>query len=183
VTWRGAIGSYVFRDTFPSFMLSRFNDRAFTRPRGYAGDYATIEMLYDDVADGAGRLGPLNDPWTLELPAARAVKNRRTVLAEAIRQVAAEWPGTESLHVTSLAAGPARELFDVLTSPDALNMLATCVDIDHKAFSFASGIAEQLGVASHFTFAQDNVVRLCQGRGIRRSLPRRDAHHRQCRAI
>jgi extracellular factor (EF) 3-hydroxypalmitic acid methyl ester biosynthesis protein len=161
----GAIGSYVFRESFPFFMLSRFNDRAFTKPRGYAGDYATIEMLYDDKAAGDGRLGPLIDRWTLELPAARAVKNRRTVLAEAIRQVAADWPGAESVPVTSLAAGPARELFDVLAAPDAPNVLATCVDIDHEALAFASGIAQQLGVANHFTFAQDNVVRLCQGRG------------------
>jgi hypothetical protein len=33
----GAIGSYLFRESFPFFMLSRFNDRAFTKPRGYAG--------------------------------------------------------------------------------------------------------------------------------------------------
>ena len=30
----GAIGPYVFRETFPFFMLSRFTDRAFTKPRG-----------------------------------------------------------------------------------------------------------------------------------------------------
>ena len=154
-------------------MLSRFNDRAFTKPRGYAGDYATIEMLYDNTAAGDGRLGPFIDRWTLELPAARAVKNRRTVLAEAIRQVAADWPRTESLPVTSLAAGPARELFDVVTGPNAPNILATCVDIDHEALMFASAIAQQLDVASHFTFAQDNVVRLCQGRAIPRSVHRR----------
>jgi extracellular factor (EF) 3-hydroxypalmitic acid methyl ester biosynthesis protein len=161
----GAIGSYVFRESFPFFMLSRFNDRAFSKPRGYAGDYATIEMLYDDTAAGDGRLGALIDRWTLDLPAARAVKNRRMVLAEAIRQVGSGRVGAESMPVTSLAAGPARELFDVLTAPDAPNVHATCVDIDHEALAFASGIAEQLGVASHFTFAQDNVVRLCRGRG------------------
>ena len=43
--------------------------------------------------------------------------------------------------------------------------LATCVDIDHEALAFASGIAQQLGLTGHFTFAQDNVVRLTQGRG------------------
>lgn len=47
-----AIGTCTFRETFPFFMLSRFNDRAFTKPRGYAGDYATIEMLYDNTAAG-----------------------------------------------------------------------------------------------------------------------------------
>jgi hypothetical protein len=97
------------------------------------------------MAVGDGRLGPLIDRWTLGLPAARAVKNRRTVVAEAIRQVAADWPGTESVPVTSLAAGPACELFDVLTASDALNVLATCVDIDHEALAFTPGIATPLG--------------------------------------
>jgi len=160
-----AIGIYVFRETFPYFMLSRFIDRAFTKPRGYAGDYATIEMLYEDTAAGDGRLGPLIDRWTREIPAARAVKNRRSLLVDAIREVAASSPGVDPLPVTSLAAGPARELFDVIAAPDAPNVFATCIDIDHQALAYARGIAQQLGVADHFTFAQDNVVRLCQGRG------------------
>jgi extracellular factor (EF) 3-hydroxypalmitic acid methyl ester biosynthesis protein len=160
-----AIGTFVFRETFPFLMLSRFTDRAFTKPRGYAGDYATIEMIYHNEAAGDGRLGPLIDRWTLELPAAQAVKNRRTLLSQAIREVAANWPEGEPVRVTSLASGPAREFFDVLTASDAPNVMATCVDIDHEALAFASGIAQQLGLSAHFTFAQDNVVRLTQGRG------------------
>ena len=161
----GAIGTFVFRETFPFFMLSRFTDRAFSKPRGYAGDYATIEMIYQDTAAGDGRLGPLIDRWTLELPAAQAVKNRRSLLAEAIRDVAARWPAAEPVRVTSLASGPAREFFDVMTAADAPNVIATCVDIDHEALAFASGIAQQHGLSARFTFAQDNVVRLTQGRG------------------
>jgi extracellular factor (EF) 3-hydroxypalmitic acid methyl ester biosynthesis protein len=161
----GAIGTYVFRETFPFFMLSRFVDRAFTKPRGYAGDYATIQMLYDDQVAGDSRLGPLIDRWTYELPAARAVKNRRALLAEAIRGIAAEFSHIGPVPVTSLAAGPARELFDVMGAPGAPDLLATCIDIDYDALAYASGIARELGLADHFNFAQDNVVRLSQGRG------------------
>jgi CRP-like cAMP-binding protein len=161
----GAVGTHVFRETFPFFMLSTFVDRAFTKPRGYAGDFATIEMLYEDKSTGDSRLGPLIDRWTHELPAARAVKNRRELLARAIQTVAADWSTEAALPVTSLAAGPARELFDVLGAPDAPNLHATCIDIDYDALAYASGIARQLGVADHFTFAQDNVVRLSRGRG------------------
>jgi extracellular factor (EF) 3-hydroxypalmitic acid methyl ester biosynthesis protein len=161
----GAIGTYVFRETFPYFMLSRFIDRAFTKPRGYAGDYATIDALYEDIATGDGRLGPLIDRWTREVPAARAVKNRRELLAEAIAEVAAQWTGHGPVSVTSLAAGPARELLDVLAGADPPDLLATCIDIDPDALAYASGLAERLGVSEHFTFAQDNIVRLCRGRG------------------
>jgi len=160
-----AIGTYVFREVFPFLMLSRFIDRAFTKPRGYAGDYATIEMLYDDIACGDGRLGPLIDRWTRQVPAAQAVKNRRALMADAIRTAAAQWRGTSSMPVTSLAAGPARELFDVLVSRDAPDVHATCVDIDNEALAFASERAKRLGLSHRFTFAQDNIVRLCRGRG------------------
>jgi extracellular factor (EF) 3-hydroxypalmitic acid methyl ester biosynthesis protein len=159
------IGRYVFRETFPYMMLSRFIDRAYSKPRGYAGDFATIEMLYEDVATGDGRLGPFIDRWTREIAAARAVKNRRRLLAEEILRVASEWHGEQPVRVTSLAAGPARELFDVLALPNAPDLVATCVDIDHEALRFAAARAEHLGLADRFTFAQDNVVRLCKGRG------------------
>jgi hypothetical protein len=160
-----AIGTYVFRETFPYFMLSRFIDRAFTKPRGYAGDYATIDALYEDIAMGDGRLGPLIDRWTRDVPAARAVKNRRALLADAINVVASQWGGPGPFPVTSLAAGPARELLDVLTQSAAPSLLATCVDIDPDALAYASGLAQRMGVLEHFTFVQDNIVRLCRGRG------------------
>jgi extracellular factor (EF) 3-hydroxypalmitic acid methyl ester biosynthesis protein len=160
-----AIGTYVFREAFPFLMLSRFIDRAFTKPRGYAGDYATIEMLYEDSACGDGRLGPLIDRWTRQVPAAQAVKNRRALMANAIRTAAAEWRGSPPMPVTSLAAGPARELFDVLAPSDAPDVLATCVDIDNEALAYASDKAHTLGLSHRFTFAQDNIVRLCRGRG------------------
>jgi CRP-like cAMP-binding protein len=161
----GAVGTYVFRESFPFFMLSRFAERAFSKPRGYAGDYATIEMLYNNNAAGDSRLGPLIDRWTMALPAAQAVRNRRLLLADAIREGAAQWKGAGPFPVTSLAAGPAREVFDVASAPNAPDLLATCIDIDYDALTFAAGLAHELGVEDRFTFAQDNVVRLCRGRG------------------
>ena len=125
-------------------------------------------LLFCELAPGVIlgiTVGPLIDRWTLELPAAQAVKNRRSLLAEAMREVAAGWPAAEPVRVTSLASGPAREFFDVLTAADPPNVIATCVDIDHEALAYASGIAQQLGLTDRFTFAQDNVVRLTQGRG------------------
>jgi hypothetical protein len=163
--WQASVGRFVFRETIPYFILGHFNDRALAKPRGYAGDYATIEMLYQDAPHGDGRLGPLIDRWTRHLPAARAVKNRRALLAEAIRGVTARYSSSQPVAVTSLAAGPARELFDVLAAPDAPAVHATCIDIDAEALAYTSRLAQRLGVAGQFTFAQDNVVRLAQGRG------------------
>lgn len=159
------IGAYVFRETFSLFMLSRTVDRCYTKPRGYAGDFYTIEMMYNDEPAGDGRLGRFIDQWGLQLEACRAVKNRRGMLANAIRDVYRAHPA-RPLYVTSLASGPARELFDLFApGSEPLDIKATCIDIDNQALAYAAGIADKLGVMDRFSFAQDNVVRLAHGRG------------------
>lgn len=158
------IGTYVFRETFSFFMLSRLLDRAYMKPRGYAGDFFTIEMIYNDEAAGDGRLGRYIDRWALDLAACRAVKNRRGVLTRALREVLQATAGGPT-HVTSLASGPSRELFDLFVDGAPPDLRATCIDIDNQALTYAAGIAEVMSVTDHFSFAQDNVVRLAHGRG------------------
>ena len=158
------IGAYVFRETFSFLMRSANVDRWFTKPRGYAGDFYSIELIYRDVAEGEGRLGKFVDRWALGLAAAQAVRNRRGLLSDAIREVAARTRNGPAL-VTSLASGPAREVFDVLTQKNAPNVQATCIDIDNEALSFASERAREMGVQDRVSFAQDNVLRLSRGRG------------------
>lgn len=159
-----AIGAYVFRETFSFLMRSANVDRWFTKPRGYAGDFFTIELVYRNEADGEGRLGRFVDRWALGITAAQAVRNRRGLLAGAINDAArANRHGTTL--VTSLASGPARELFDVLTQPDAPTIQATCIDIDNEALAFGSERAQELGVSDRIRFSQDNVLRLARGRG------------------
>jgi len=166
------IGRYVFRETFAFFAGSANIDRWVAKPRGYAGDFYTIDLMYDDRPDGVGRLGRLIDRWALDLSVVRAVRNRRGLLADAIRGVAARAhrAAGERVLVTSLASGPAREILDVLASSDAPSIHATCIDIDGEAIAVAAERARERRVAEHITFARDNVIRLSRGRG-RTSLP------------
>jgi extracellular factor (EF) 3-hydroxypalmitic acid methyl ester biosynthesis protein len=159
------IGALVVRETSALFMGSSNIERWFTKPRGYAGDYFTIELMYEACPRGAGRLGRLIDEWALGLPAARAVRNRRQLLAGAIHDTVAAHAPRGTTRITSLASGPARELFDVLTGPGAPPIAATCVDIDDEAIGWASARANELGVADRVTFSRDNVLRLSRGRG------------------
>jgi extracellular factor (EF) 3-hydroxypalmitic acid methyl ester biosynthesis protein len=158
-------GRYVFRETFAFFMQSRFIDRSFTKPRGYAGDYATIDMLYENTPAGDGRLGPLIDSWILQIPPAQAVRNRRELLSRSLRRLAAEWSGPWPMAVTSVASGPARELLDVFAMPSPPRLHATCIDIDPDALLHAANIARRLQLTDCFTFVQDNVIHLAQHRG------------------
>jgi CRP-like cAMP-binding protein len=159
------IGAYVFRETFSFFMRSANVDRWFTKPRGYAGDFYTIELVYANQATGEGRLGRFIDRWALGIAAAQAVRNRRGLLNEAIRAVAARVGPSQTTRITSLASGPAREVFDLFADTKVEDVHATCIDIDAEALAFASERARELGIQDRITFAQDNVIRLSRGRG------------------
>jgi extracellular factor (EF) 3-hydroxypalmitic acid methyl ester biosynthesis protein len=162
-----AIAHYMFGETFPYFTLSRLIDRSYVKPHGYAGDYLTIEMVYRNRAMGQRRLGPLIDRWFLDIPASRAVKNRRGLLAGIIRGQVAE---TSDLRVTSIASGPARELFDVFDvgavreAGEAPDMHATCIDIDAGALAYTRGTADRAGVSDRLRLVQANAVKLALGR-------------------
>lgn len=158
------IGAYVFRETFSLFMRSSNVDRWFSKPRGYAGDFYTIELVYADQPSGEGRLGRFIDRWALDIAAAQAVRNRRGLLTTAIRETAAH-AGRETARVTSLASGPAREVFDVIAESSAPDIRFTCIDIDAEALAFVADRARELGVQDRITLAQDNVIRLSRGRG------------------
>jgi hypothetical protein len=159
------IGTYVFGETFGIFVYSTNLDRWRTKPRGYAGDYYTIDLMYQSAPAGEGRLGRLIDRWALSIPAVQAVCNRRELLADAIRHVAWETAGS-SVRITSLASGPAREILDVLGTPRAGAAIeATCVDIDERAIAYASAHVRSLGASDSIAFVQDNVIRMARGRG------------------
>jgi extracellular factor (EF) 3-hydroxypalmitic acid methyl ester biosynthesis protein len=158
-----AVGAFVHQETYPYLGMSTLIDRSYTKPRGYAGDYLTLQMVYDDQPDGVRRLGPFIDRWFLGMPAARAVKNRRQLLRDIIID-AATVNGGNRLAVTSLACGPAREIFDVFGAPDHPDIGVTCVDIDDQALCYAQGIAAETGAIDRVTFLQGNIVKAALGR-------------------
>jgi extracellular factor (EF) 3-hydroxypalmitic acid methyl ester biosynthesis protein len=153
------VGAFVFHETYPYFGLSKIVDRCFVKPRGYAGDFLTLQMLYDDDPGSDRRLGRYIDRWVLDVPAARAVKNRRPLTRGIILDLARANCGPPT-RITSLASGPARELFDLLGDDDRPDLRVTCVDIDNEALSYTQNIAHRTGVTNSMSFVQANVVRL-----------------------
>jgi len=159
-----AIGAYMFRETFPIFMASRLGDICYTKPRGYAGDFETINMIYDNAPAGDGRLGAFVDSWMLNTGAPRAVRNRRNSTAGRVRAIMAQVPDSEHIRLTSLAVGPGREFFDVLGEPGAERIQITGIDIDPGSLEFVARKAEAEGVASRLRLVQGNIIRMALGR-------------------
>jgi len=159
---RDALGYRIHTELLPVVLLTDVASRMYTKPRGYAGDYLTIQKIYQDEAGGIGHLGPLMDRAFLDQPAARAVRNRRGLMAGQIREI---YSNKREIHVTSFACGPAREVFDAfedLGQPD--NLRFNLLDIDEQALDFLRADLKGHPLERVTQLIQANLVYLALGR-------------------
>lgn len=160
----GELGKFLQRELLPYLFLTRTAERSYTKPRGYAGDYLTIEYLYQNQPEGSGRLGPLLDQCFLNLPVAKAVRNRRSLLSEKIMDVISK-KGGETAEVTSLACGPAEEIFDVFSQlDDPTRLRVKLLDMDFQALAFVSERRDKMKLKSQIKLLNENLIYLAAGR-------------------
>jgi extracellular factor (EF) 3-hydroxypalmitic acid methyl ester biosynthesis protein len=154
------VGALVRRELHPYMLLTRIVNRIYTKPRGYAGDFLTIEWMYRNEVDGHSASGKAIDSAFLERPAAKAVRNRRRLLADEIGE-AVEAGG----NVMSMACGPAEELFDVFGALDDTSKLkATCLDIDLQALALVGDRRDKTAFKRQMRLEQANLVYMATGR-------------------
>ncbi|MCA8978166.1 MAG: class I SAM-dependent methyltransferase [Planctomycetes bacterium] len=151
-------------ELMPCIARSALGRRICTKPRGYAGDFLTIAIMYEDEAGGVGHSGEILDRAIRDQPACSAVKNRRGILADEIARSRAE-SNAPVTRVTSLACGPAAELFDVFVAlEDPESLQATCIDIDDQAIDFVANRCDERGLRDRFALHNRNLVHLTAGR-------------------
>jgi SAM-dependent methyltransferase len=87
-----------------------FTYRAFSKPRGYAGDAVMMDYIYgredDRPAPESTPIGRAVFDYTTSAPASEGVRARRGFVADFLDQAAS---GASGLHVLSIAAGHLRE--------------------------------------------------------------------------
>lgn len=121
---RATIRACVRRALHPTVLETRVGRRMLEKPRGYAGDYLTIAWMYENRAGGSTPAGQRLDRLFLDRPSAKAVRNRRLLLAEFLAEAAGG-------PITSLACGPGRELEDA-----GVGEHVTAVDLDADALGW-----------------------------------------------
>lgn len=152
-------------ELLPYLLLTRCAERMYRKPRGYAGDFLTIAWMYADEPGGAGDLGTLLDRCFLNQPAAQAVRNRRGLLRDELRR-ALTLTDQRPIKVTSLACGPAAEVFDILLKDRdlAAQVCFTLVDVDQEALEFVRSRLIREGLESVVRLERRNLLHLCIGR-------------------
>jgi hypothetical protein len=161
---RQAVGARVQTELLPYMLMSGNAERWYSKPRGYAGDYLSIARIYEDHSQGSGRVGPILDRCFLDMPAVRAVQNRRALIAAEILATVASRP-EKPVRVASLACGPAIELFDVYRDlPDPGALRSTLIDLDLSALADVSDRRDRVGLKGHMALVNEDLIRLAAGR-------------------
>jgi extracellular factor (EF) 3-hydroxypalmitic acid methyl ester biosynthesis protein len=150
-------------ELLPFIQLSETGNRYYAKPRGYAGDYQTLEMIYANAPAGVGRVGRLIDSCMLNLAAAKAIRNRRHLLAAEMQS--SFMAAAKEFHVASLGCGPAREVFDVYERADDRGRLhVACVDIDREALGYVEARCREHGLADRVGTLHANLIYLATGK-------------------
>jgi extracellular factor (EF) 3-hydroxypalmitic acid methyl ester biosynthesis protein len=143
-----ALHGYFFRKQMWDLIASsEFLLRTNLKPRGYAGDSEMMRMVYENTFRGPTVFSRFMHRHPIDTPAANAVRNRRALLAKALRNAREKVVYPSKARILSVACGPAWELSDVFTSIEDCDKYAlTLMDQDPQALQEAKtlvGVLEQ----------------------------------------
>lgn len=128
---REQVGSFVYGAPFAF--------RAYSKPRGYAGDYEMMNHLYRDERVGKSLFDQCMHKYFIDEPAGVAVKNRGRYLVEKIKSVVARVP-SKKVRILAVASGPAMEqqLFLKEVAHSAGKQIEfVCIDQDEESLKHA----------------------------------------------
>lgn len=131
-----SLGDYFefFRKNVGEIMYqSAYAHRAYTKPKGYAGDYEMMNHVYQRDLRGQTLFGKCLQRYFVDEPAGCAVRNREQYLRGRIKEVVAK-AGGKQVKVLSVASGPAMEIQNLIRDPEfSLENVEFCLldqDID-----------------------------------------------------
>ncbi|MNL14641.1 hypothetical protein D3C87_1355920 [compost metagenome] len=140
-----------------------FANRAFFKPRGYAGDYEMMNHLYRDEMVGKSFYDQCMHKYFVDEPAGAAVKNRGQYLFGKISELFKKTPEKQPLKVLSIASGPAMEqqLF-LQNGKEFYGRTAefTCLDQDEESLKHAQRQLQSINrfTQSGFKFSFNNMA-------------------------
>ena len=155
---RSTIMTEFFKTTAPFFDLSEVVNRGRNKPLGYAGDYLTIDLIYQQKYSSAG-FGGKWDELFHRFDAPQAVRNRKAYFIETIKRLVEEKP--ENISILNLASGPCRDVAECLESlnGNARRVEFHCIDIDREAIKYAQKMVEQYVNKAKIVFERQNIFR------------------------
>ncbi|MFA6217611.1 MAG: class I SAM-dependent methyltransferase [Candidatus Omnitrophota bacterium] len=145
------------------FLKGAYNEWAFRKPFGYAGDFKIIDEIYQNnpVSTGFVRLF---DNYCMMSAIAVAVRNRKEDFKRIIDSFVSG-KVDRKLRIMYLASGPCRDLKEIISSAPALykNVIFDCYDHDDRAIEYAKHL---VGECSNINFYNENALRIAFRKNI-----------------
>lgn len=104
---RTVVTDYAHSELQNHLFEAPFVFRSFVKPRGYAGDYEMMNLIYRNQPEGASLYAKCLHRYFIDHPAAKAVRNRVGYILGHLNQMVAQ---KNSIKIMSMASGPAYEL-------------------------------------------------------------------------
>jgi len=147
---------------WPWFGKSWFMRRAFTKPRGYPGDYELLSALYDRRPKSRG-IGGYLDRHFLNSTLGRGVCARLRAVRQFLQAEVARRGG--KANILNVACGPAREYLNDFLIAEAADVRITCLDNDTEALDFVrDNVAPQMTSRVDLRFLRYNALRMISGK-------------------
>lgn len=153
----------VFRNLVSSWAFnSKIVYRGFEKPKGYPGDYETLEIIYDKrIVSHKDDLGYFFDVYFLNNPYAKAVRERKNKLREIVEDVLAK--EKSPISILNLACGACKEIRDICDSSSKTDLSGKeisffCLDWDKEALAFSKEQLKNSPKNFHINFMEENVL-------------------------
>ena len=151
-------GFYFRRQLWNILLRAPIMARTNLKPRGYNGDSEMMRMVYMHDYQGGSTFGKILHRFSVDQPAAQAVRNRRLLVADLLHRFteASGFGTSEKLRILSVACGPAFEVRDILRTPeDCARLHFSFFDQDQHALLEAAGLVSDIEKALHADISAD----------------------------
>lgn len=141
-----------------------FVERCLKKPRGYAGDFAMMDIGYDNQPVMSGGLAGAFDRYFSDTY--ECVRQRKEKLQQAIRPRLLETASSKApLRMLSLGSGPCREWVDLdrefraagVTPPAIRKVQLTCIDKDPEAVAYSQARLAGNGVLDSVEYVETDL--------------------------
>lgn len=170
-------GFYFRKQLWEFILCCALMARTNLKPRGYAGDSEMMKMIYLNGYQGETTFCKLMQKYTVGVPAAQSVRNRRKLIMEMLTKFREMFQlvSEEKIKILSVACGPAFELADILISAsDFQKNIFTLLDQDpialKEAGQFVSDIEKKCGQKIQAKYANMSVRLMFSRKSIEQHL-------------
>lgn len=147
---------------------SRFASKSIQKPRGYAGDFNMMNLLYYNQPLGNSMFSKAIHKYYMAHPNAKAVRNRSLYLYNHLRKFLENSPKGSTIKILSLASGPARELQMLIekyhNEINERQIEVTLCDLDTDALMHSQRVINKLlrktDCQMQVTYLKQNILKL-----------------------